>query len=221
MTSTLTVEASGHECDVKLQTWLRDILPRTPGAVRKVAARELVLAAREFFERSAAWRVVIGPKDLRAVKKRYTLSPYDAYSDVVQILGVELEGCPLQLYTRQPALGRSADRPLGFWLESPDTVRLWPTPTVSVDEALTFAVALAPKLTVSHLPRMAQTHFYEALFDGVLGRMYAHPSKPYTDPTLAQYHLKRFRNAIGAYAGQAKQGFAPGAVSWRFPRFGK
>lgn len=221
MPSTLTIEASGHECDVKLQTWLRDVLPRTPGAVRKVVSRELVLAAREFFERSSAWRVVIGPKDLRSVKKRYSLSPYDAYSDVVQVFGVEMEGCPLGRLVRQPPLGRSADRPTSFWLETPDTVRLWPTPTVSVDEALTFYVALTPKLTVSHLPRVAQTHFYEALFDGVLGRMYAHPSKPYTDPTLAQYHLKRFRNAIAAYAGQAKQGFIPGAAAWTFPRFGK
>lgn len=221
MPSTLTVEASGHECDVKLQTWLRDILPRTPGLVRKVAARELVLTAREFFERSAAWRVMIGPKDLRAVKRRYSLSPYDAYTDVVQVLGVEFNTCPLRKMVRQPAEFRSATTPSHYWLESPDTVRLWPQPTQNDDESLTFYVALTPKPTVSHLPRIAQTHFYDALFDGMLGRVYAHPAKPYTNPTLGQYHLNRFRAAIGHYAAQAKQGFSPGAQTWSYPRFGK
>ncbi|MET0657253.1 MAG: hypothetical protein ABW110_03735, partial [Steroidobacteraceae bacterium] len=131
MPSTLTVEASGHECDVKLQTWLRDILPRTPGAVRKIAARELVLAAREFFERSAAWRTVIGPKDIRAVKRRYTLSPYNAYADVVYVFSVEHNGCPLRALTRQPSRFCTGEHATHYWLESPDTVRLWPTPTVS------------------------------------------------------------------------------------------
>lgn len=221
MTSTLTVESSGHECDVKLQVWLRDILPRTPGLVRKVAARELVLTAREFFERSSAWRTMLGPVDLKSVKKRYSLSPVDAYSDVVQVLGVAFNGCPLKKLVAQPAQFRSADQPTHYWLESPDVVRLWPTATTTVEDALTFYVALAPKQTVSHLPRIAQTHFYEALFDGVLGRVMSHPAKPYTNPILAQYHLKRFRNAIGVYAGQAKQGFSPGAPSWSFPKFGK
>lgn len=217
----ITVEASGHECDVKLQTWLKDLLPRTPGAVRRVVTRELVLAAREFFEQSRAWRTVLGPKNMVANKRRYSLSPYDAYSDVVGIEGVELNGCPLRKLSRRPAdTAREADQPSGYWLESPDTVRLWPMPVTSVEDALTFAVHLAPKQSVTHLPRIALTHFYDALLDGALGRLYSHPAKPYSNSTLAAYHLKRFRNAIGMYAGAAKQGFA-GAQAWSYPRFGK
>lgn len=221
MSSIINVEATGHECDVKLQVWLKDILPQTPGVVRKVATRELVLAAREFFEKSFAWRTVVGPNQMKANKKRYTLSPIDAYTDVVGVMGVEFKGTPLTPLARKPGdTTTSSNRAYGYWLEQPDTVVLYPIPTETVASALTFHVALAPKQTVTRLPRIAQTHFYEALRDGVLQRLFAHPSKPYSNPLLAQYHGQRFRNSIALYAGQAKKGFA-NAGSWAYPTFGK
>lgn len=222
MPTTVTVEGSGLESDVKLQIWLKDLLARTPGAVRKVVTRELILASREFFERSFAWRTVIGPKDLVANKKRYNMSPYDAYSDIIGVLGVELEGCPLKALTRRPAdTARTMDRPTHYWLEEPDIVRLWPQPTTTVEDALTFSLALIPKESVTKLPRIARTHFYEALLDGALGRLYAHPAKPYSDTQKATYHLNRFRAAIGSYAGAGKKGFVPAGQAWSFPSFGK
>ncbi len=221
MTSIITVEASGHECDVKLQVWLKDILPYTPGLIRKIATRELVLAAREFFEKSFAWRAVLGPRQIKANKKRYSLSPYDAYTDIVGVLGVEVQGTPINPLARKPGdTTRTSNRPYGYWLESPDTVILYPIPTATLDNALTLEVALTPKQSVTHLPRIAQTHFYEALLSGVLNRVYAHPSKPYSNPILADYHGKKFRNAIAYYAGRAKNGFAGGGT-WCYPKFGK
>lgn len=219
MSNTVIVESSGHECDVSTSTWLKDILPRTPGIVRKVATRELVLAAREFFEQSHAWRATL-QLDARAGKKRYRLSPYDAYSDVTAVLGVSYNEIPLRKLSGEPIAIRDG-QPIAYWLEGADTVRFQSTPNATVEDAFKFYFALAPKQTVSKLPRMALTHFYDALLDGVLGRLYAHPAKPYSNPTLGQYHLKRFRNAIGQYGGRAKQGYSPGAQAWVFPRFGK
>lgn len=222
MTATIIVESSGHECEAKLDTWLKDILPRTPGIVRKVAKRELVLACREFFEQSAAWRVVVGPKNLVANKRTYYTSPYDAYSDVVRVFSVELNGAPLKVMLRRPAGQEpSATTPYAYFIgSSPSQVRVWPTPSTSVTNGLTYYIALTPKVTVTKLPSVAQTHFYDAILDGVLGRIYAHPAKPYSNPGLGEYHLKRFRAAIGRYSAEAKKGFGE-AVSWSYPRFGK
>lgn len=222
MTATIVVESSGHECDAKLDTWLKDILPRTPGIVRKVAKRELVLACREFFEQSAAWRVVVGPKNLVANKRTYYTSPYDAYSDVVRVFSVELLGSQLRVLLRRPAgVEPTATRPWAYFIgTTPDQIRVWPTPTDSVTNGLTYYLALTPKVTVTKLPSIALTHFYDAILDGVLGRIYAHPAKPYTNPTLGTYHLNRFRAAIGHYAAEAKKGFGE-ADTWQFPRFGK
>lgn len=158
---------------------------------------------------------------MKANKKRYSLSPWDAYTDIVGILGIEFQGTPLAALARKPGdTTTTSNRARGYWLEQPDTAVLYPIPTETVASALTFYVALTPKVTVTHLPRIAQTHFYEALRDGVLSRLFAHPSKPYSNPLLADFHGKRFRNSIALYAGQAKKGFA-GAGSWCFPSFGK
>lgn len=220
-TSNITVEGSGHECDVKLDTWLRDMLAVTPGCLPKVRKRALILACREFFEQSSAWRVVIGPKKLVALKKRYYLSPYDAYANVVRVFSVEWNGIPLRPVTRRPS-GREPDatNPIYYYLEGADQVRIWPQSNVDEDSALTFYVALMPKQTVTHLPRIAATHFYDAIYDGAVGRLFSQPAKAYSDPVRAQYHLNRFRAAIGKYAGQAKTNFS-GAATWTFPRFGK
>lgn len=215
------VEGAGFEADVKIDLWLQDLLPRTPGAMRKVVRREFINACREFYEQSFAWRVVTGPKDLRADKKQYYMTPYDPYTDVVGVLGVELDGQPLAALVRRPRYAdRTATLPSSFWLETPDTVRLWPLSTTDKDDSLLFSLALTPKQTVRHLPKFARSHHYDALLDGALGRLYAHPAKPYSNPGAAEYHLKRFQAAIGKYAGLAKKGYGPG-LSWQFPRFGK
>ncbi len=222
MSSTLYVESSGQEYDIKLDQWLKDMLPRLPGVIRTVARRELILAAREFFEQSACWRAVLGPKNLVANKKTYYLSPYDAYTNIVQVLSVEGNGAPLRPMLRRPSgvEPTSSTTPYGYWIEAPDQVRVWPMPSESKTNWLTFYVVLTPKQTVKHLPRQAASLWYDALLDGALGRLYSHPAKPYTDSVRAQYHLQRFRAAIGKYAGQAKQQ-ANGAGSWAYPRFGK
>lgn len=221
MVDNILVEGSGATADVRLDTWLKDLLPRTPGAVRPVVKRELILAAREFYEQSHAWRVVVGPKNLKAGKKLYVMSPYDAYSDIVHVFGVELEGRPLRAYNRRPAGTEPvSDRPTGFYLDEPDNVRLWPTPQVAVDNGLTFYVALTPKQTVTHLPRMAMSLHYEALLDGTLGRLYNHPAKPYTDPLRANYHLRRFRAAISEFRARAREGYV-NTPGWSFPKFGR
>ena len=221
MVDNILVESSGATADVRLDTWLKDLLPRTPGAVRPVVKRELVLAVREFYTQSLAWRVVIGPKNMKAGKKLYTMSPYDAYADVVKVFSVELEGSPLRRYVRRPAGAEpAADRPTGFFLEDVDNVRLWPAPVVAVDDGLTFYVALTPKQTVTHLPRMAMSHHYDALLDGALGRLYNHPAKPYTDPLRSSYHLRRFRGFIAEFRSAAREGNVD-APSWTFPKFGR
>lgn len=220
-TETISVEGSGHECDAKLDTWLRDLMPITPGCVPRVRKRMLILACREFFERSAAWRVTVGPRRLVANKKRYYMSPYDAYADIVQVFSVELRGQPLKAMARRPAgVEPDAAEPRSYFMDTPDQVRLWPKASTTIDDAMTFYVALTPKQSVTHLPRIAATHFYDAIFDGAAGRLMSQPGKAYSNPTLAVYHLKRFNSAIGTYAARAKAGFA-GAPTWTFPRFGK
>jgi hypothetical protein len=200
-----------------IATWLKDILPQTPGLVRSVAIREFMLACREFFEQSAAWRTVV-TIDMDANDPDYTLTPYDANTNITKILGVELSGSPLQAYFRRPPGTYLEGSPYAYFVTEPDTIHLWPKPKTAVADGLTVYVALVPTMSTTLLPDVAESLYYEALRDGVLGRLFAHPAKPYSDAARAQYHLQRFRAAIGAFAGRAKAGNGP---SWTFPTFGK
>lgn len=221
MAETVYVEGSGNECDVRINTWLKDLLPHTPGLVRSLAKREVLLAIREFYQQSTSWRVVIGPKNVVANKARYNLSPYDAYANIVQVFWVAYNTTSLTpMPTRPPGATLTESVPWGYYNDSPDSVVLWPTPTTFLAKGLTFSVALAPKNTVNHLPRIAATHHYDAILDGALGRILAHPAKPYSNTALGTYHLNRFRNAIGAFKGAAIQG-QNGSQAWSFPPFGK
>lgn len=60
-------------------------------------------------------------------------------------------------------------------------------------------VALRPArfdaVRVGNIPELFTT-WYETMLDGTLGRLYAMPSKPWSNPQLAQYHGTRFRQGM-------------------------
>jgi hypothetical protein len=62
--------------------------------------------------------------------------------------------------------------------------------------------------------------FHEAWVDGTQGRMMSMANKPWTNPQMAVYHMKRFRNAMAQAKHQFGTGMIFNATSWRFPRGG-
>lgn len=221
MAVTVVVGESGEVGTPTVSRWLKDALPRTNGAVRSVVKRELSNAVREFYRDSRAWRVTVGPKNVVANRRQYILSPYDSYSDVIGIAAVSISGQALdKMPNRSHTTSQTSSIPTHYLMPEPGLLELYPTPLEAIASSMFINIELIPAENVRLLPVIAGTEHYDAIFDGLLGRMYAHPAKPYSDVTAAQYHLKRFRNAIGKAAGAAKQGEI-GAQNWRFPRFGK
>lgn len=228
MVDTVFVEGSGAECDVTLDTWLKDSLPTLSGAIRSVAARELVLAGREFFERSYAWTDTIEEQNAREGRFQYWTSPFDQYSNVVAVLGVRFRGVDLARLPQRPSRRTNtsgspndqSDLPHGYYASvAPDAVELWPDVaegTTDLEGILDFFVARTPKPTVEHMPRIAEIKFYDAILDGFLSRMYMHPNKPYSNPALGQQKRRSFNHWIGRYMGQAKQGYVS-AQNWSYP----
>jgi hypothetical protein len=161
---------------------------------------------------------VIEDQNARAGRKQYWLSPYDQYANVVGVLGVSFNGNMLAPTTRRPPRASDAtDIPRAYYAgEVPDMIEIFPDLLTDVDSALSFHVALTPKVSVEHLPRVAEIKYYDAILDGFLARMYMHPHKPYSSPSFAQAKRRSFNSWIGRYAGQTKQGNV-GAQSWSFP----
>lgn len=209
---------------VAFTAWLKDAIISTPGAQRAVVKRELINAAREFYRETTALREFVGPVTVTAGEETYDMNPLIASPslyEVCSVLSASLNEIPLGRLTEQPhGEYATADTPNRFFVLPSSVVNLWPRPISQLDDALTVHVALIPKEAATALPDDAATLHYDALRDGMLGRMHGHPAKPYTNPVLAQYHLRRFWNAIGKARAVVKTADARGA-GWMFPKFGK
>jgi hypothetical protein len=204
-----------------LDTLLQDTIPELPGVVRAVAERELRLTFREFFERSFAWRSVLtvdAPAGDTAIWLQDS-NDLDANSDVIGILHVAFEGNGLGKYAAKPdrTYSSATNLPVGYYMTSnPDEFKLYPQLETAKPGALEIHVALTPKIDATTFPRQIATKFYDALREGFLARMYAHPNKPYSAPIVAQQMRHNFRRRIGYYIAQAKQGYND-AQAWSYP----
>jgi hypothetical protein len=204
-----------------IDVWLKDLLPRTPGASRAVVTREFRLAAREFFAQSRTWRETLTPVDVVADQTEYTPVPSDPVnSEVLAVYGVDFNNYPLSAIAGLPAGATAGQSPYGWFSPEPGVVSLYPTPSEDLVGGLRFRIALSPKITATELPDWVFQRYYDALLDGTLGRLFAHPAKAYSNLTGADYHLRRFRTWIQQASGDAKQGHN-NAQNWSFPRFGK
>lgn len=204
-----------------ISTWMRDVLPRTPGANRKVLRREFVLTCREFFTQSCTWRALVEGIDLVGGTASYTVPSPDATGEIFQIATVEYAGRPLTPLVRRPVTETTpTGTPTCWYPNGTNSFTLWPTPENTEDDAVRCEVFLTLVDTATMVPDIAYQRFYDVLLDGVLGRMFSHPMKPYSSPDLGTYHLKRFRSAMSEFTGMAKQGFINGQ-NWVYPGFGK
>jgi hypothetical protein len=56
------------------------------------------------------------------------------------------------------------------------------------------------------------------ILDGVLGRMMGQIAKPYSSPSLAVFHLRKFQQTINKARAEAMHGNVYRAQNWRFPQ---
>lgn len=68
------------------------------------------------------------------------------------------------------------------------------------------------------IPLQIATRYNQVLLEGVLGHMLSQSSKPYTNETLAVYHLKRFRNGMAQVRSAVRRANTEGAQAWSFPQ---
>lgn len=216
------------EYTLTINELLKDALPELPGVVRSVATREMRLALREFFEKTYCWTTRIDGATAPVGDTVLQLDDSDANTEIIGILRV-LYGNDSDGYAELsplPERPTNADdtgtSPYGWYVTSnPDELKLYPLLDVDRGKHIDADVALIPAFDIdagtATLPRQITLKYYDAIMQGFLARMYAHPNKPYSAPMAAQQLRHNFLRAIGYYAAQRKQGYN-GAVNWRFPR---
>lgn len=60
--------------------------------------------------------------------------------------------------------------------------------------------------------------WHVGILDGLLGKMMAQPQKSYSNDKQSQYHLRRFRDAIGRARVSKLRANTIGTSAWRFPQ---
>ena len=216
------------EYTLSLNDLLKDTLAELPGVVRSVALREMRLTLREFFEKTFAWTADVTGVAVPTGEEGIQVTDGDANTEVIGILNVAVGNANEGFVDLRPL----PERPIGeettstlpeFWYvnSNPDEFTLYPYPDTAITDTLTIKVALIPAFDINAaddtLPRQITLKYYDAILNGFLARMYAHPNKPYSAPMAASQLRHNFLRAIGYYAAQRKAGYN-GSPNWNFPR---
>ena len=205
-----TVTTSGS-----LDTWVKEIHAKVPGAIEGYIYDQLKLTVKDFFQRTKAWRAYLGPFTAVAGDGTLCLNPVDAYSNVIQVLSVNvnlgrLHQIDLRDLGRVIASGGTAT-PNRFYLEPYHTIKLWPTPVADITDIYVTA-ALTPRLrTDNRIPEWIVDQHYEAIKAGTLQRLYQEPDKLYSNSG------QRYRSEMVRSRSVAAQGYGESAQPWSYP----
>lgn len=206
-----------------LELWLKPLHARIAGATAAVITGELRAALLDYFQKTAAWRETIGPVNIVAATALVTLTSADARADVHYVFDVYslTSGCrvPLRpMYGREPG-ARQPAAPDSYYVYSLNQVELYPTPLVSVANALYADVALVPKRTADDLPDEAYNRHYDGILACALYKLYSMPGKPWTNYELAVAANREYRQRCMVARDAAERGNSVLDAPMRFPRW--
>lgn len=199
-----------------------DVLAVTPGISREFANNIILRTIAEFLTISGAWREVIGPAVARPGLQEYELEPTGG----MIIAMTELYYNKKQIPFRQFA---AASHPISWGTEelfsgpcgygiAPNKLALY-SPNGEVDDKFSVVVAKTTCRDADKMPQEVATTWYEPIFDGILGKLYSQPKKPWSNPQMAAYHLRRFRNGTAAARDLTRHNHSSAETEFMFPNW--
>jgi hypothetical protein len=184
---------------------------KLPGALDGVLQMEMVNVLNEFFNGSNLWYEDIP----------FQVTPTsDSY----------LENPAAWTYTIVPSQGQinrlmwvmtSESLPVPVGMPIPGELILGRQPSQADTYTARVALVLGDQTTREGYPDFPDwilSKYYPDLLDGILGAMMGQLAKPYSNPQLAQFHLRRFRSAISLAKVEAQHENVYRGQSWRFPQ---
>jgi hypothetical protein len=184
-----------------------DLLPELPGVATGMLDLQLLRVAREFCERSAAWRVALAPFPSKADRLTYSLFSPESKTEVVRL--VELSwGDTLQWRAREPDPHDTeqprfpAHRPPFTIGRDGTEIELTEQPTGTIGGI----VAIRPSLVATTLPDVLQTEHLAAIRAGVLARLMLMGDKPWTDRITGIEYRNAYEARINFSAQHAARG---------------
>ena len=181
---------------------------RLPGATDGVMQLEFMNVVQDFCITTSAW-VDATDVTLEPQTNLYDLVPPDANSDIKRIMHVENADRDAPLWTA------------GAWMPVPGVMQIDFLPAVAQD--IVVYVALQPnelgcKQNYPGVPDWFWTDYTKTLTDGLIGNMLVQPAKPYSNPQMGQFYLKRFNSGMSTARIQVANGRRYDGQRWTFPQ---
>lgn len=226
---------------------MQSLLVNVPGATEDILKLQLFNVVDEFFKRTMAWRYEIDVElEPGIVEYSYGLPGNSHMVRVVGATHNSMQVATAQSQVIQRSLGSLAPEqtfPDGDATFSPDVIDLTPSDAFTYaiyrpdyiyvsgvgTEQAKFPLKLIMALTVTRgclecdcgdwpFDEWMWDTYFQDWYDGVLGRMYAMPAKPWSSDKHATFHGKKFRNHMASRKQEANRGFVYNVPNWRFPR---
>jgi hypothetical protein len=174
-----------------------------PGAIDTTLSLELFNVLNDFYQNSNLWQENI-TFAVTPAGNTYTVAP-SGTSPIVRLLYIL----------------NSAGRPVYGTMATPGTIVLNTAPPQN--DTYTATVALTVDDPVGGdgfpvFPAWTLNKYGTGILDGLVARMMAQPAKPYSNMTLATFHMRKFRSAISQARGESVRQNLNNAQAWRFPQ---
>lgn len=181
-----------------------------PGAVSTALQQELFSIADQFFKGSNVWLEDID----------FKVPGNDPAGTVYQIAATGNVLIDKLMYVRDS----DGDAPVTAFMSTPGEITLRTQP--NSDSVYIATVGLTVSDPVQRdgyvtMPEWVLNKYREVFLDGLVGRMMAHPAKPYSNTQLSVYHLRKFTSGISAARIEAQRNNVFRAQAWRFPVYGR
>ncbi len=184
---------------VDISVFFDEAATRLSGAPLETIKQELKGTLREFYVRSGAWVVESPAHTIRANRREYNFEPQQT-GNVLAVYACEVDG-----------------RRVGFTgTREPGTIQLAIAYSENKPKALVATLALRPK-NYDIVPQETMTYDFDTILDGLTGRMFMMPDRPWSNSPQAGYYLKRFRTGQAQARERIRKLYTRNNLSYRFP----
>lgn len=218
----------GYEC---IDDLINEIIVELPGATNNNIKLVTGIALREFLVDSACWRMELRPFTVKANKEDYYLDPPFSNTRILYVhhASVKLGNSWVPMgnlnegqYRNSVTNNIVSGRPQYFkgYADTPGKIAIHPKIAEDFEQGVIPTVSLMYREPWDgQIPVFITRYWREVLNAGILGKMMSQQDKPYSNPSMAKYHLRRFRSGIARAREMAKRQYTEADSDVKFPRF--
>jgi hypothetical protein len=184
---------------VSVDLFIDELATRVSGAPVNVLQQELKATLRDFYVWTNSFVILTPGIDIVAGQDEYALNP-QVDGNVLTVFAVKVEDTFVPFYGT----------------ETPGTIKLANSPTVSVIGGLTAYVALKP-LDYASIPDVTVTYDFDTILDGATGRLFSMPDRPWSNLPSASLYLQRYKIGSGRARVRTRSRYTTAEAGFKFP----